>query len=180
MTIDITPENSAFLFIDVQEKLTGMLSKDKCVKKAEILAKTAKVLGIKTVLTEQYPKGLGETIAQVKTNIPENALFFEKTSFNAMETDGLKQSLNGTKNIFVFGIETHICVYQTVLALLKECFNVFVIKDACASREKEEFKTGINLMEREGAKIMTTEIVIFELLKTSKHPNFKEIQAFIK
>ena len=180
MTIDITNQNSAFLFIDIQEKLVAMLAKNKCAKKAEILAKTAKILGINTLLTEQYPKGLGSTIPEVKYCLPDNAKYFEKTSFNALETQGIKESLEGTKNIFIFGIETHICVYQTAIALLQKGYNVFVIKDACASRESDEFKTGINLMEKEGAKIITTEMVIFEMLKTSKHPHFKEVQALIK
>ncbi len=180
MTIDINTENSAFLFIDVQEKLTAMLRKDKAAKKAEILAKTAKILNIKTVLTEQYPQGLGSTIPSVKYCLPDSAKTFEKTSFNALDTDGVKDALGDVKNVFIFGIETHICVLQTALALLQNGYNVFVIKDACASRETDEFKAGINLMEKEGAKIMTTEIVLFELLKTAKHPNFKEVQLLIK
>ena len=180
MTINITAENSAFLFIDVQEKLTAMLRKDKAAKKAEILAKTAKILNIKTVLTEQYPQGLGATIPQVKYCLPDSAKFFEKTSFNALDTEGVKEAIGDIKNVFIFGIETHICVFQTALALLENGYNVFVVKDACASRETDEFKAGINLMEKEGAKIMTTEIVIFELLKSSKHPNFKEVQLLIK
>lgn len=180
MTIDIKTENSAFLFIDIQEKLTAMLRKDKAAKKAEILAKTAKILNIKSIITEQYPQGLGSTIPSVKYCIPDSAKFFEKTSFNALETDGVKESLGDVKNIFIFGIETHICVLQTTLALLENGYNVFVVKDACASRETEEFKAGINLMEKEGAKIMTTEIVLFELLKSSKHPHFKEVQLLIK
>lgn len=180
MTIDITAQNSTFLFIDVQEKLVGMLRKDKAAKKAEILAKTAKILNIKTILTEQYPQGLGATIPTVKYNLPDSAKFFEKTSFNALLTDGVKEAIGDVKNVFIFGIETHICVYQTALALLENGYNVFVVKDACASRETDEFKAGINLMEKEGAKILTTEMVIFELLKSSKHPNFKEVQFLIK
>ncbi len=180
MTIDITAQNSAFLFIDVQEKLVGMLRKDKAAKKSEILAKTAKILNIKTILTEQYPQGLGATIPTVKYNLPDSAKFFEKTSFNALLTDGVKEAIGDIKNVFIFGIETHICVYQTALALLENGYNVFVVKDACASRETDEFKAGINLMEKEGAKILTTEMVIFELLKSSKHPNFKEVQFLIK
>ena len=183
MTIDINSENSVFLFIDVQEKLVSMLKEkigNTCAKKSEILAKTSNILNIKTVVTEQYPKGLGTTIDNVKNNLSETAKYFEKTSFNALCTDGILEELDKYKNIFVFGIETHICVYQTVINLLKKEFNVFVIKDACASREKDEYKAGLNLMEKEGAKIITTEMVIFEFLKSSKHPNFKEVQALIK
>ena len=104
MTIDITTQNSAFLFIDIQEKLVGMLTKNKSAKKAEILAKTAKILGIKTILTEQYPKGLGSTIPDIKYCLPDNTRYFEKTSFNALDTQGIEETLHGTKNIFISGI----------------------------------------------------------------------------
>lgn len=183
MAIDITTENSAFLFIDVQEKLVAMLKEKiqiKCAKKAEILASAAKILNIKTILTEQYPQGLGSTIAQVKYNLSEQTKTFEKVTFNALLTDGVKEALGDVKNVFVFGIETHICVYQTVISLLNEGYNVFVVKDACASREKDEYLAGLNLMEKEGAKIITTEMVIFEMLKSSKHPCFKQVQALVK
>ena len=96
MTINITAQNSTFLFIDVQEKLVGMLFKNKCAKKAEILARLAKVLGIKCILTEQYPQGLGSTIAQVKYSLPDSAQYFEKTSFNALAQDGVQESLQGS------------------------------------------------------------------------------------
>lgn len=181
MTININKNNSAFLFIDFQEKLVGMLRKNICEKKANILAQTAKILGIKTIVTEQYPQGLGATTLLIKQNLPEDTKFFEKTSFSAFETEGFSQNLSDIENIFVFGIETHICVFQTVLDLIQKTdLKVFVVKDACASRETEEFKTAINFMEKEGAKIITTEMVVFEMLKTSKNPNFKEIQALIK
>lgn len=178
--INIETTNSVFLFIDIQEKLVNMLLKNKCAKKAEILARLAKILGIKSIVTEQYPQGLGSTIAQVKYSLPDSAKFFEKTDFNALSTSGILESIGETKNVFIFGIETHICVFQTALSLLEKGYNVFVVKDACASRETDEFKAGINLMEKEGAKILTTEMVVFEMLKSSKHPNFKEIQALIK
>ena len=178
--INIETTNSVFLFIDIQEKLVNMLLKNKCAKKAEILARLAKILGIKSIVTEQYPQGLGSTIAQVKYSLPDSAKFFEKTDFNALSTSGILESIGETKNVFIFGIETHICVFQTSLSLLEKGYNVFVVKDACASRETDEFKAGINLMEKEGAKILTTEMVVFEMLKSSKHPNFKEIQTLIK
>ena len=178
--INIETTNSVFLFIDIQEKLVNMLLKNKCAKKAEILARLAKILGIKSIVTEQYPQGLGSTIAQVKYSLPDSAKFFEKTDFNALSTSGILESIGETKNVFIFGIETHICVFQTALSLLEKGYNVFVVKDACASRETDEFKAGINLMEKEGAKILTTEMVVFEMLKSSKHPNFKEIQTLIK
>ena len=174
----INEKNSAILFIDIQEKLVQMLKKDKITKKAYILSEMANILGIEKIFTEQYPKGLGSTIDTISKK--ETDKVFEKTAFNALETEGVYDALKEKENIFVCGIETHICVYQTVKALIEKGFNVYVIKDACASRETDEFKAGINLMEKIGATITTTEIVLFELLKTSKHPQFKLVQALIK
>lgn len=174
----INEKNSAILFIDIQEKLVQMLKKDKITKKAYILSEMANILGIEKIFTEQYPKGLGSTIDTISKK--ETDKVFEKTAFNALETEGVYDALKEKENIFVCGIETHICVYQTVKALIEKGFNVYVIKDTCASRETDEFKAGINLMEKIGATITTTEIVLFELLKTSKHPQFKLVQALIK
>ena len=87
---------------------------------------------------------------------------------------------SGRKQIVLCGIETHICVHQTAAALIREGFEVFVVKDACASRKKYEFEQGIERMKDCGSHITCCEIVLFEWLKTSKHPNFKEIQALIK
>lgn len=174
----INEKNSAILFIDIQEKLVQMLKKDKITKKAYVLSEMANILGVEKIFTEQYPKGLGSTIDTISKK--ETDKVFEKTAFNALETDGVYDALKEKENIFVCGIETHICVYQTVKALIEKGFNVYVIKDACASRETDEFKAGINLMEKLGATITTTEIVLFELLKTSKHPQFKLVQALIK
>lgn len=183
MTIDINSQNSVFLFIDIQEKLLGMLKEkiaESCKKNSIILAKMTNILNIKSIITEQYPKGLGETISEIKEIFSQSAEFFEKTDFSALNIENIETAFENKKNIFVFGIETHICVFQTAIDLLKKEYNVFIIKNACASREKEEHKTALNLLEKEGAKIITTEMVVFEMLKTSKHPNFKEIQALIK
>lgn len=176
----INEQNSLFLFIDVQEKLVAMLAKDKAAKKAAILSQAAKYLNIDCVLTEQYPAGLGSTIEPVKYQLPENAKFFEKTAFNALADEQIADTLAGKENVFVFGIEAHICVLQTAMALLEKGFNVYVVKDACASRDSDEFKAGINFMENAGAKIVTTEIVLFEMLKSSKNPMFKPVQFLIK
>lgn len=179
MSVKINTKNSIFLCIDVQEKLVGMLENDSAAKKAEILVKAAKILKVKTVVTEQYPKGLGSTIPEVKENLPEKTKIIEKTDFNALDSKKVCKEIGlFTRNIFVFGIETHICVFQSALDLIG--YQVFIVKDACASRNIEDHNVALNLLEAEGAKIITTEMVLFEMLKTSKHPDFKQIQALIK
>ena len=178
----LNPENSLLLVIDVQEKLVNALDKNIIVKRVSNLVKSARLLEIPVVVTEQYPKGLGATVPEVSSEFPVDTQVFEKTSFNALDEEGVLEKIKSynKKQIVICGIETHICVHQTTAALLREGFEVYVVKDACASRSKYEFKQGIELMAVNGAKISCVEIVLFEWLKTAKNPHFKEIQALIK
>lgn len=175
----LNSDNCLLLIIDIQEKLiNAVFNKEVVAKNAEIVSKTAKILNIPAVVTEQYPKGLGNTVLE----LPENSKVFEKTSFNALVEDNIKNVVvsSGKKQIIVMGIETHICVHQTVDALIENGFDVTVVSDACGSRAEKEYFAGLDAMKFNGAKIKTTEMVLFELLKTAKHQNFKEIQALIK
>ena len=167
-------QNTSVVCIDLQEKLVNMLNNSEIIaQNATKILKTAHILNIDTIITEQYPKGLGSTIDSIRAIASFNTI--EKTSFSACEIlPGLKN------NIVIFGIETHICVYQTVMELLEKGHNVYVVADCCASRSELNYKTSLELMKQMGAKITTLEIVLFEFLKSSKHPNFKEIQALIK
>ncbi len=175
----LNQENCLFLIIDVQEKLlNAVFNKDIVEKKSLILTKTAEILNIPVFVTEQYPQGLGESIEGIK----DNAQVFIKTAFNALNDENLVSEIknSGRTQIIIFGIETHICVHQTVAALLQEDLDVTVIRDACGSRADIEYQSGLAVMKQNGAKIKTTEMVIFELLKGAKHPKFKEIQSLIK
>ena len=172
--------NSLFLFVDIQEKLVRMLkNEDEISKNNVILAKTAKVLQIPLIITEQYPKGLGSTISELNGYAD---CIIEKAAFSALTDTELKTKLElyGRKKIILTGIETHICVYQTAKALLNNGFEVYVVKNATSSRKSKDYKTSLELMHDYGTKLTCIETVLFELLKTSKHPNFKEIQALIK
>ena len=178
----LSAENSLVLIIDIQERLVAALNKDVIVDNAVKIASAAKSLGIPVILTEQYPKGLGHTVQQLTDALPDNSEIVEKTYFNALLEDGMLEKIKsyGTKQIVIFGIETHICVHQTASALIEAGFDVYVIKDACASRAKYEFKQGIDAMVANGAKISCVEIALFEWLKGAKNPKFKEVQALIK
>lgn len=173
---------SLLLIIDVQERLVSALDKRVVVTRAETLAKAAKILGIPTIATQQYPKGLGLILESVKQNLASDTPVFNKTSFSAVKEEGFLDVLKSfnKKQIVICGIETHVCVHQTAADLIAEGFDVYVVKDACASRNKYEFKQGIERMQGNGAKISCLEIVLFEWLRNAKHPNFKEIQALIK
>lgn len=175
-------DNSLLLIIDIQERLVSALDKGIIVERAAILTKAANILNIPTVVTEQYPCGLGSTVASVKQSLTDGSKTFEKTAFSALKEEGFSELLKsyGKKQIVLCGIETHVCVHQTAADLISEGYDVYVVKDVCASRKKYEFKQGIERMEANGAKITCLEIVLFEWLKTAKHPKFKEVQALIK
>lgn len=178
----LNKEDSLLLIIDVQERLVSMLDKNIVVNRTATLAKAANILEIPTIATQQYSKGLGLTVESVKENFAPNAQIFEKSAFSAVGESGFLDVLKsfGKKQIVICGIETHVCVHQTVADLITEGFEVYVVKDACASRKKYEFKQGIERMQANGAKISCLEIVLFEWLKSAKDTHFKEIQALIK
>ena len=182
MTI-LNIDDSVLVVIDVQEKLlNAVFNKASLEKKATTVANTAKILGIPVIVTEQYPKGLGATVESLKNVLPEDTQYFEKTAFSALENKEVKDALKklGKKQVVIFGIETHICVSQTTNALIQEGFDVSVIKDACGSRAEYEYLAGLDRMKENGAHLLTTEIALFEWLKSAKNPKFKEVQALIK
>ena len=178
----LSAENSLVLCIDIQDKLVAALNKNTIVSNAVKIISAANILDIPVLVTEQYPKGLGNTVEPLKSVLSVDSEVVEKTYFNALLEDGMLEKIKSydKKQIVIFGIETHICVHQTASALVEEGFEVYVIKDACASREKYEFKAGLETMKQNGVRISCVEIALFEWLKGAKHPKFKEVQALIK
>lgn len=181
MKTTINPNEAIVLIIDVQEKLVKMLQDETIGKNAVKIAKAAGILNVPTIITEQYPKGLGFTLEEIKTALP-NAKYFEKTSFSALNEDGFKESIKAQnrKQIVIFGIETHICVLQTAFDLLNEGYDVYVVQNACGSRADSDKEAALRRLIHAGAQIVTVEMVLFELLKSSKNPDFKTVQALIK
>jgi nicotinamidase-related amidase len=176
-------EDSLLLIIDIQEKLVrACKDADTIGKKSSILAGTASILKLPTIVTEQYPQGLGGTVEELKAQFAEDTAFVEKTSFSALREAGFAEKIASynRKQVILCGIETHICVYQTCLELLEAGYEVFVVKDASSSRKEFEHQTGLDLMKQAGAKLTCVEVVLFELLKGAKHPDFKAVQSLIK
>jgi len=174
----LSVKDSLVIMIDIQERLVASLEKDTIVSRAQKILDGAELLEVPVLVTEQYRHGLGNTVIPLSSDIQ----VVEKTHFNALLEDGMLEKVKayGKKQIVIFGIETHICVYQTACALMEAGFEVFVVKDACASRDKYEFKQGIEAMQAQGARISTVEMVLFEWLQDAKNPKFKEVQALIK
>ncbi len=182
----LNTETSALVIIDIQEKLVKAAKDGNETAKAMTkLANAARILSVPTVITEQYPKGLGSTVEDLKAGLSQDTTILEKSSFSAMLEPAFAQKIqelkaNGITQIAIGGIEAHICVLQTASDLIKEGFEVSLIKDASASRNEFEYNTGLELAKQYGAKLSCVEIALFEWLKTSKNPNFKEVQALIK
>lgn len=174
----IKSDDVLVLIIDVQEKLVNMLSDETIKTEAIKIAKAAGILNLPTIITEQYPKGLGSTIEEIKEALP-NAKYFEKTHFSALKEDGFKNLLT-KKQVIIFGIETHICVLQTAFDLINSGHEVFVVKNACGSRCNENKEIALQRLRHANGQVITTEMALFELLEGSKHPKFKEVQGIIK
>lgn len=177
----IKPNDCLFLIIDIQEKLVKMLKDSNVKENAVILSKACDILNVNTIITEQYPKGLGETVKEIKDS-SSKAKYFEKTAFSALKSEEIFNAIkaSGKKQIIICGIEAHICVLQTALDLLASGYEVYYVKNCSGSRNSYDIETAEELLKQEGVKVVTTEIVLFSLLESSKHPNFKEVQALIK
>ena len=182
--MELLNENeSILLIIDIQEKLlNAAFNKDFLEKQSSAITKAAAEMGIPIIITEQYPKGLGQTINNIKDNNSKNIRYFEKTTFSALDIPELETYLKelNRKQILLCGIESHICVSQTAYALIQQGYDVSIIEDICGSRTEKNHNAGIKRMQEFGAHILTTEITLFEWLRSAKHPKFKEIQQLIK
>lgn len=172
----LTDNNTCLLVVDIQEKLFPFIqNKYKVLDKVKKLLMFAKIVELPVMVTEQNPRGLGKTIREIREVIPDIAAI-EKYAFNCCGEVNFIEFLNAKemKNIITVGIETHICVTQTVLDLLSKGFHVHVIADAIGARGELDHNAGINRMQKAGAVISTAEMMMYEYLKSSKHPKFKD------
>lgn len=174
-------QNTVLMVIDIQERLVpAMKVANKVIENTNILIAAAKEFNMPIITTEQYPRGLGNTVPELKDHIDSNYLF-EKISFTAY-TEDVKLALEkfGRKKIIITGMETHICVFQTIRALLAEGYDVFIASDAVCSRTKENYLNGLELIRDMGAVVSNTETIVFDLLKEAGTPEFKVLSKLIK
>ncbi len=145
------------------------------------LIEAAKLLDIPVVVTEQYPRGLGSTVKEISEALPQYEPL-EKLSFDCCKGDGFLEKITSLKrgHIILAGMETHVCVLQTCLSLLKEGYFPHLVSDAVCSRKKDDYLAGKELMRDAGAVITCTETVLFQLLEKAGGPEFKEISKRIR
>jgi nicotinamidase-related amidase len=173
---------TALLVIDIQERLAvAMADREQVVTNAGHLIAAAKLLGVPVVHTEQYPRGLGPTVPELRAAL-EPAAPVEKLTFDCCGEPTFAPALAaaGRPTVVVCGMETHVCVLQTVLGLLAQGLIVHVAADAVCSRSAENRRTALELMRDAGAVITCTETVLFQLLVRAGTPEFKAIQARIR
>lgn len=174
--------NTVLLLIDFQEKLFSVMhDKEKMLRNIVKLIKGIQVLEIPIILTEQYPKGLGPTIPEIKELIP-NVKPIEKVCFNCCDEASFGEALGSLKRkqVLIAGIETHICVYQTAMALARTGYEVQVVSDGVSSRDMENKLVALFKMGAAGISPTTTETALFELLKVAKGDKFKQISSVVK
>ena len=175
----LAPERATLVVIDVQEAFRKAIpSFDEVAAASATLVQGARAIGVPIVATEQYPKGLGETVPEIAEHLPPDVRPLDKLRFSAAEADGF--DLEGRDQALVCGIETHVCVNQTVLDLLERDVQVHVATDAVGSRTEANRAIGLERMERAGATLTSVEMALFELLGGSDADAFKEVQALVK
>jgi nicotinamidase-related amidase len=176
----LTAQHGALLIVDVQQKLVPLLRyRDLMIANSVRLVQAAQALGMPISATEQYPQGLGPTVPELATLIPER---WSKTTFHCCAVPQFLEQLYGrqVRHVTLAGIEAHVCVAQTALELMRLGFRVQVPADAVASRAKIDWEFGLRRLEQAGVVVSTTEAVLFEWTECSDRPEFKAVSALVK
>lgn len=181
----IMPEinSSALVVVDIQERLIPAMSgMDSCLIKSQVMLQAAKELRLDTIVTEQYPRGLGNTVSELGKLLIAKWSIIEKTTFSCCGATQFMVELEHKtrRSIAVMGIEAHVCVQQTVVDILAEGYQVFVLSDAVTSRSTSDRQIALELMRDAGAVITTVEAYLFMLMRDAKHPAFKTISKLIR
>ena len=161
MKIGIPERNEvAFIMIDIQEKFLPVIHNiDNVITNANRLAKSAYILNLPLIVTEQYPKGLGHTVSEIELSTDQRII--EKISFDCFGCDEFVEALKETKVLVIFGIESHVCVLKTVLEAISRGYEVHVVADAVSSRTSDNRSIALERMRQSGAFIVSTEMILF-------------------
>ena len=174
---------AALAVIDVQEAFRQHIPDfAEVAARCALVAHAARLLGLTVVVTEQYPKGLGRTAAEVSAALPEGFEMVEKTAFSSCGARQFVARLEaaGARQILLCGIEAHVCVNQTAHDLLAEGYQVHFLTDCITARAAHNKHVGFQKMQMSGALPSSTELFLFELLRDAKHEQFKAVQRLIK
>jgi len=184
-------DRTALVVVDIQEKLLPPIhEKERLLRNAKLLLRLAQILKLPVLATTQYAKGLGATVPEITELFPAETAPIDKLEFGCFANDAFCSTLHGLSRdrdmLLVCGMETHICVLQTVLGALKEGYDAHVVADACGSRPSAgddkglNWRLGLERMRDAGAVISSTEMAIYELLRGSGTAQFKEMLQHLK
>jgi nicotinamidase-related amidase len=177
-------DQCALVVVDIQEKLLPpIFNKESLVKNSQLLIRLAKILSMPILVTTQYSKGLGPTVSEI-ASLLSDVPATDKMEFGCFGSDqfrsGLKAMPGNRNTVLLCGMESHICVMQTALGALNEGYLVHVASDAVGSRAEWNWKIGLERMKSAGAVISSTEMMMYELLRCSGTPQFKELLQYLK
>ena len=171
-------QNSLLMIIDVQERLAPAMDDPRqVISNGARLVGAAKDMGVPFIITEQYPKGLGPTMVDVRQEAGEDAAFFSKLYFSCVREPEIMRAIeaSGKKQIILAGAETHICLMQTAMDLKEQGYEVFVVSNASSSRDAVQNTMALQRLAHNGIDIVTTEMVVFEWLEKAGADEFKQI-----
>jgi nicotinamidase-related amidase len=176
LTVD--PRTSMLVVIDFQTRLMPAIDDDaSVVANARRLVNAARLVDAPAVFTEQNPKSLGPTVAELA---PDPSIVVQKMTFDACRSPEFLLRVPADRTLVVAGCEAHVCVLQTALGLIERGRRVFVVRDAIGSRRAESKEAALARMARHGVEIVTAEMVVFEWLGTAEYPRFRDAAALIK
>ena len=183
--LTVSAGDSILMIIDIQERLAPAIAHNESIlEKTGVLVQAAEAMGIPVLATEQYPKGLGPTIAPIQVLFSQMANFlgvFEKLQFSAVTPEVLAAiQATGRKKVVIAGMETHVCVFQTTRALQAAGYQCFLAQDAVGSRTDANRDNGLDLIRACGAVVTNVETLVFDWLKQAGTPVFKQISRLIK
>lgn len=178
-------EDSTLVVIDIQTRLgKSMPSKvlSRVVENTVFLLKSAELIGVPVIASEQYPKGLGEFVWEISENLPETSQHIQKTCFSCCGSEEFMEMLekSGRKQVILTGMEAHVCVLQTAIELQEHGYEVFTVGDAICSRRLDNYQNALERLEYLGVNQTNTESVVFEWLRDAKNEHFKEIAGWLR
>ena len=179
----LSAKQTLLLVIDIQEAFADhIFEMDRVIERSRILIEAAKLLDLPIIVSQQYPKGLGQTVETIRQALGDSADYLDKTAFSCGQDDSLVKAIEATgrKQVLLCGIETHVCVLQTAFDLLALDKRAYLAVDAVSSRNPADSQVALKRMFKAGVVSTTTEAAIMEMTISSKHPAFKAISRLIK
>lgn len=181
----ISRERAVLAVIDVQERLVAAMpeaARAAMVRNVLIAIDAARILGIPIIVSEQYPKGLGPTIPEIRERLDDAVAPIEKLVFSCGRSTEFRAALDATgrREVIICGIESHVCVFQTALDLMNDGYRVYVPADGITSRRVLDWERAVALLEDAGAVVGTTEMFLFQLLERAGTDEFKAISKLVK